>query len=608
MESLRRFYRAGLTFHGGSAAGLASFPVALVALLTLSLTACSDDDAARAPDAAIGRSDAGARTRLEVLDPPGDQLGLAFGQSGELRVRYLDEAQAPISGAEVSFVVATSGSEDLAGATLGATAAHSDAGGVARVTVTAGAASTTFRVEASAHRATPVTFYIVVSDEGFASLVATPTYLGARPASELARIEVRLYAADQDGAPNAWDRCTRLDPLAPPETPYPPRAFSAFEQPARFMAVVAGASYTLFGWATGPDGRVLGAGCVTLLPEQVHAGGTLRFALPVADLSVPPAAAFHLESELDLAPLGPTLFPDTTGFGASACAFGAAQLVLDCAIDALDDGARADCRVDAPGPRATALEAARGLIDDDGCRGPIAADGSVSVDALLDEELRGEGTPSARFREAATGLATILARARIGSYLALSRGSARHTLRRLVLAAPDGPFAIELAATARPSLDAELTVSVDAPGALLTLAEHGHSLRLGDAVWRAFAERVLQPHGLDTTRGAFGAALLLADACEPASAIACAAAGDERDCLVSACADTAEALDALLAEPFDRLDGTALDLVWTGVAAMVDGDADLVGETLAAGLWSARLVVSDGSSVPVTGTFAGAAD
>src|SRR3972149_3054153 len=106
-----------------------------VALLVVS--AWGDDAPPPPPDAAPAMS-----RELLVLTPPGDQIGLAFGAQAELRVRYVDPDSEPIEGARVDFALV---STTTTGATLSAPSAATDATGIARVNVTAGAAAAPFR-------------------------------------------------------------------------------------------------------------------------------------------------------------------------------------------------------------------------------------------------------------------------------------------------------------------------------------------------------------------------------------------------------------------------------------------------------------------------------
>src|SRR5579859_5158653 len=92
--------------------------------------------------------DGGPPLALEIQSPPGSQIGLHYGVSTELIVLYRtdDAARRPLAGQPVRFSIFG----DPAGSTLSADRALTDAMGLAKVTLTAGAAEATFRVTASA--------------------------------------------------------------------------------------------------------------------------------------------------------------------------------------------------------------------------------------------------------------------------------------------------------------------------------------------------------------------------------------------------------------------------------------------------------------------------
>jgi hypothetical protein len=77
------------------------------------------------------------KASLEVLDPPGQEVGLAYGETVSLRVRFLDATGAPQAGVDVDFAI--SSGADAAGSTLSAGSDVTDGAGIARVDLVAGA-------------------------------------------------------------------------------------------------------------------------------------------------------------------------------------------------------------------------------------------------------------------------------------------------------------------------------------------------------------------------------------------------------------------------------------------------------------------------------------
>ena len=77
---------------------------ALVGAALASATACGGDDGS-GPD---GGSELSS---LEVLTPPGDEIGLPFYGEVTLRVKYSDASGAPVPGAALAFELIASASE-----------------------------------------------------------------------------------------------------------------------------------------------------------------------------------------------------------------------------------------------------------------------------------------------------------------------------------------------------------------------------------------------------------------------------------------------------------------------------------------------------------------
>lgn len=586
-------------------ASTAAVRAALAAALALS-GACGGDDGT-GPD---GGSDLSS---LEVLSPPGDEIGLPFYGQVTLRVRYRDPGGAPVPAAPLTFDLVTSASESTGGSTLSATGATTDGSGVATVTLAAGAERVNFRVQVSAARAQPALFYIAVSEEGFADLIATPEHEGFRATGDFGAVEARLYRA-------ADLRCAELDPDAPPESLFPGRALAGFGGEARYRNVGAGEPYAVLAWGQlEPEGVRVAVGCVELDADQVRAGAEVRLPLPVADRAPGLAAALDVESTFNATPLAAAVAaagPDV--WAALDCPLGRAQLLIDCALDAqVSDGAL-DCAVGGASPLLGDVAAQRGAVDAAGCRPPEVA-GGPSLDALVDQQLAAPWPGG-------DALAAMLAarRAPLISFRLDSRfgpggaeGSLVHRLSRLAVSAGGATAELDLVASDRPIIRQTAAASIDPASGRLAIGAHSFTVDYGRFAIAAFTQLGLEPAGLTDRATSLGSALYesVADGgqagCPALSRIACLAIARQANCLLAACGAAAGQLDVLLDGWWRALEGAGLDLALTGSAPPLDGDGDLALDGLGLGAggrgaWSAEMRVASGEVAALTGLFSAA--
>jgi hypothetical protein len=152
-----------------------------------------------------GPPDGGPPLALDVLDPPGAQIGLHYGKSVALRVRYhVDDAAAQaVSGQTVRFSIFG----DPAGSTLSADHAVTDATGVATVELTAGQAEASFKVVADAVNAPEAEFDVSVSKLDFVELDVALAW----PGDGTTTLRALLYD-DRD--------CSALPPAATQPAPF----------------------------------------------------------------------------------------------------------------------------------------------------------------------------------------------------------------------------------------------------------------------------------------------------------------------------------------------------------------------------------------------------
>ena len=574
---------------------------ALAAALLLD-AGCGDDAAPPAPDG-------GALSTLQVLDPPGESIGLAFHGEATLRVLYLDPAGRPIPEAAVSFALVTSASETTGGSTITASSVLTDGAGVAQVQIVAGAEQVNFRVQASAAAAQPALFYVAVSEGGFTDLTVSPEHLGFRDPAGLGRVEVRLYRMEEV-------RCQALDLDDPPASVFPPRALDGFGGAVSYRNVTAGESFTLVAWASAEVGGVpVAGGCVELAEGQVRPGRPLRFPLAVEDR--PPALPPRLEvqSAFDASGLAAAigeLIADP--WPVLACPRGRAQLLIDCALDAQATDGALDCQVGGSSAVVTAVQARRGAPDAAGCRPATRPGGGDSMDAVVEARLGGPWPAGAALTALLEARQAPLTGFTLSSRLESTAGGAplHHRLGALSIQSGAGAFSIDLVDSARPVVRQVAPAVVDPVAGLLALGPHAFTLRYGEAARDAFVALGLTPAGLAARQGDLGTALYQSvqsgvDAgCAAFSPVVCEEAGLSPTCLGAACAAAAGGLDDLLEGWWRAMDRAELDLVLTGEAALVEPDADLVLDALEQGSWSARIGLSGGQSGEVAGSWSAA--
>ena len=118
--------------------------------------------------------DGGPPLGLDVMTPPGPQIGVHYGKSIDLRVRYHEDtpASAPVAGGSC----ASRSSAIPAGSTLSRDLVQTDANGVATVTLTGGQAEKSFKVAATAVNAPEVLFDVSVSMFAFVEMDASLTW------------------------------------------------------------------------------------------------------------------------------------------------------------------------------------------------------------------------------------------------------------------------------------------------------------------------------------------------------------------------------------------------------------------------------------------------
>jgi hypothetical protein len=566
---------------------------ALVAVTSL-YVACGDDLRPPPP------GDAPAQSSLEILDPPGESIGLPFHGQAALRVRYRDPQGDPIPDAPVAFAPVASATESTGGSTISDSIVLTDGDGVAEVALLTGAEQVNFRVQASALDAAPALFYIAVSEGGFTDLTATPEHVGVR--DDLTAVEVRLYRSDEL-------RCAELAIDSPPESVFPPRSLDGFGGAALYHNVTAGDGFAVVAWAEAePGGIPLAAGCVELAAAQVRPGRPLAFPLPVVDRAPALPAALELASTFDAT----ALVQPGDVWAVLDCPHGRAQLLIDCALDAQAPDGALDCAVTGSSGLVADVEAMRGAPDSAGCRPSDRPGGGDSLDAALDQAI---GAPWPVGDQLAAFLAA--RRAPLQEFALTSRLEAsadgaevHHRLGELAVTGGGATYAIDLVTSDRAVVRQVAPVAVDAVGGQLVVGVHRFTLDYGRFARAAFAALGLAPAGLAGRGNELGSALVESvddgaeSGCAALSAIVCSAVARAATCLAAACQTARPALDDLLGDWWRALEAGGYDFALAGAAALSDRDGDLTVDALAGGSWTAALRLSSGAEAALAGQFA----
>lgn len=589
--------------------------LALTATLVLAV-ACGGAEKAP-PVPTTPRSLSAAEETVKV--PPGGTAELAFALSGP--------TGAPLPGAPVSFAIINVPMGAAQGATLNEASAVTDADGKCTARVSAGLA-TVFRVRATSANATAEVAVVVGAGQDGAIEVAPffPVPAGAHAAAVATSIEILLLDNRS---------CNGIDLRNPPESARSSHTVPASGATVPYGFLQTNVSYAIVGRAR-DGGGIRALGCTDLPGSVLVVGGSVQVALPLIDAGPNPAGTFVATTPLPISPpLAAAASLAATWRDLTDCPLDPAQLLLDCAIDALGpttDLDPIDCIPTgikgADGPVGDALSALRGqfLLGPDGaptlCRGSKAAGGAISVDATV-QGMFGSPLPQAfiALASAAADAPHLFDQLRLRSTLdvratrSLTDVAVTHTLMSLSFTLPNGSTNVStdvsLVKLGLPVLTATTggTVTDD----LLTIEPHGFTVRLGQAARAAFGALSLARRGLPATAPevvAAVAALAHTDdgqlaGCVAIDEVLCPRVSQPAGCLVTACATGLNVLAARLDAAFAAADGTDLDLYLAGSAPLLetraDGLADRLGDVPGghAGTWNIDLRPRDGRRTAV---------
>jgi hypothetical protein len=504
--------------------------------------------------------DGGPPLALDVMTPPGAQIGLHYGNTIDLRVRYHedDAAAAPIAGGTVRFAIFG----DPAGSTLSRDTVTTDVNGVAAVTLTAGQAETPmgFTVQATAFNAATAVFDVNVSKFDFVELDASLTW----PAQ--ATLRALLYDDKS---------CAELPASA--TLPPPSRALSksnATSATLQFVNLLS-VPYALVGRAEDDSGALLGYGCVDIGAELIPPGSVSTVPVPLAPALPSAAGSYALTSTLVPAPSAYATLVSTWKNFADGCPYGAAQALLD----------------------AMGVSSHRDPPLADGCR-PTS---TTSLDEQLQTLLLTPATAPANALPAVAGdLASIVGTATLTSTLTVTAASdstwaAEHALASAQLAAnATQSKTYDLVAFGEPVID-DKDVGFSDDGMVATIGTHDFTLGW-NALWlQAFTDLSLTARvaGLSAPVIPSLVSAIVAPAahggkmgCAAVDDLVCVVTTGSGSCaLTTPCASALAPLAATLSAPFAPSSG--IDLTLAGTVMPVDSDGDLVVDMLVGGLWAA---------------------
>jgi hypothetical protein len=534
--------------------------------------------------------DGGIGEELVIQDPPGAQIGLRYGTSVNLIVRYLmeDAEQTPVHGT-VHFAIF----DDPQGSTLARSDVTTDNDGRATVALTAGNAEDSFTVQASAPGAAPVEFSISVSELEFvridAALVDPLPMPGGRTLSAL--LYTNVACADLTVAETPTGESRTL-------------VSSAAKSATLSFINLLSKQYAVVGRVT-DAGRLVAYGCIDVPTALDPPGAYLSLPIPLAAVSPSVTGSFTLSTAVasTRAERSDGLFADYDVL--DRCPGHLGQLVLD------------ELATRVTPTRQMLIAAARGVAapSTDGsstvnCH-PATVGADPSLDADLDMILSAASPGSVRGMLLAD-LDAILASCAMTSTLTLAPGGplpgdGATAPTRLIASHQATTLAFTVGAQTRtddllllgiPVLGAS-DVASSYQGSALMIGAHdlpiGLAARWGDA-FDALSIAARLPTLADATPGGWSTAAVAAaqeggaSGCAAIEEVVCNITGSSGclGTLITPCQSAVIAVAARLDAPFSDTRPLAL----TGTATAVDSNEDLVTDSLMPGMFTASEIVT----------------
>jgi len=269
---------------------------ALLVLLALSPLGCDDNTTPFYQDGSVGKNEGGTQPDqgcpLTLAAASAQSVNLDAGLSAELAVRLTDCTSTPQS-AQILWQV----SGDGGGSTLAASSTATDASGFAKVKLTAGIKSATFKVLATYQSLDPVEFNVNVTLKPLGTIVVQMSYSGTRPLTEFTAFLLPNQA------------CASLDPFALPSALKQAPPVPLVTAQPQFLEVPIG-SYVVAVVAKEPGGTEASAfGCVGEV--AVQAGQTSTAQVTILDLPVIFNGTYRLDNYYELTGALPPSFANT---------------------------------------------------------------------------------------------------------------------------------------------------------------------------------------------------------------------------------------------------------------------------------------------------------
>jgi hypothetical protein len=554
--------------------------------------------------------DAARRIMVEplLLTPVSTTVMLMPGATARVAFLLKTTSEQPVAGERLDLSAVDNPqtpANDLAGATLSASSALTDADGIGAVTVTAGL-RTMFQVTARQARAGAATATVVVGDvaQGTLAVVSTPV-AGSKAASVVTTVDVLLFDNQS---------CFTLSPLMPP-IPVLPMQTVAPGVPAEFAIDSLMVERAVVGRGRDRDGALRALGCMNVPSSTIVPGSAVRVYLSLSDLTPVPRGSFLLSSRFSLARRDITQRVAAPWRDLGDCPLDPGQIWLDCAIDAL--GSAADDPLDCvPSPSGEGdlanLIAARRADAPVGsfCRATMLGAGVQGLDARVAALFPSPAQPPANDVDILGGaIASMFDDVRLESTLSLDATAipgmflGTHTLRSAVFQVGTQATTVDIVAQGTPNAQVRL-VPVTTNGDTLAIDAHGLGLHIGTLAHAAFAQVALSARGLPTSTPAYldvlfglassGTGTTRIVGCEALDGLVCADVGRGAGCLRAACTAGQVALAQRLDGGFTLADGDGADLLLSGSATMTDdngdGFADGLGSVPAnSGDWTAQI-------------------
>ncbi len=539
--------------------------------------------------------DGGVGEQLVIQDPPGAQLGLRYGTSINLVVRYLleDADQTPVRGTVHFAIFDDPGSSNMTGSTLARSDVMTDSEGRATIALTAGNQEGSFRVEASAPGAATVQFSISISELEFVRIDANLTDPLPMPGGRA--LDALLYTGVA---------CADL-----PITETPTGASRTLMAPPAKTATLSfinllSQQYAVVGRVT-DAGHLVAYGCIDVPIALDPPGAYLSLPIPLAGVSPNVTGTFNLSTAITAtrAERSDGLFADYDVL--DRCAGHLGQLLLD------------ELSTRATSSRQMLIAAVRGVAaaSTDGSSTvncyPATVGASPSLDADLDTIISAQSPGSVRVMLLAD-LDAILQSGTMTSTLTLVAGSplpgdgassptrliATHQAATLAFTVGAQTRTDDLLALGLPVLGAS-NLACSYQDSTLTIGAHdlpiGVAARWGDAFdTLSIAARL--PALADATPGGWSTAAVAsaqsggASGCAAIESEVCTISGGSGclGTLITPCQGAVTAVAARLAAPFADTRPLAL----TGTATTVDSNNDLVADGLMPGTFTASAIVT----------------